>query len=162
MQYTSDGRTWRDRITVFLDSLDVVVVNPYDNIIDGFSEKHEVEKVNEAFLLGDYLEVSKLMRRIRNNDLRAIDICDFVIAYVNVEVPMCGTYEEIFTANRQKKPVFIVVEGGRDCCPFWLFGTTPLSYIHEDFESLCKHISVLDSGDMEMGDRWKLLNPKLR
>jgi hypothetical protein len=55
-------------------------------------------------------------------DLRVVDIVDFLIVYVNTDAYTVGTWEEFFWANRAKKPLFVVVEGGKQNCPalaFW-------------------------------------------
>ena len=54
-----------------------------------------------------YEELSGLMKTIRSVDLRLVDISDFLIVSLDLNTHPCGTYEEIFLANRQKKPIII-------------------------------------------------------
>ena len=62
------------------------------------------------------------MKEIRNVDLRMVDISDFIIANIDLDVHACGTYEEIVTANRQKKPIIVRMKQGKSHAPDWLLG----------------------------------------
>jgi len=57
------------------------------------------------------------MKQIRPVDLRMVDICDFLVVNLDLQVHACGTYEELFWANRMKKPVLIRIEQGIEHTP---------------------------------------------
>ena len=47
------------------------------------------------------------MKQIRPVDLRMVDICDFLIVNLDLEVHATGTYEELYWANRCIKPILV-------------------------------------------------------
>jgi hypothetical protein len=71
------------------------------------------------------------MKPVRNIDLRLVDIADFVIVHLDTTIYSFGTVEEIANANREKKPILVHVEQGKQYAPNWLFGMIP----HEDIFS---------------------------
>jgi hypothetical protein len=80
------------------------------------------------------------MKPIRCVDLRMVDVCDFLVVNLDMDIHACGTYEEIFLANRQKKPVFLHIEQGKRATPDWLFATLPHKYFHSSWGALQAHI----------------------
>ena len=49
------------------------------------------------------------------NQIHAVeDIADFIIAHLVPDVASWGSAEEIVTAVRMKKPIFVSMEGGKD------------------------------------------------
>ena len=119
------GFVWRERLTSFLNTLGIVVFNPCnkplkDNDSLAFETAEAREVRNKAKQRGDLKTAANCMKPIRATDLRMVDISDFLIANIDMEVHACGTYEEIFTANRQRKPILIHVEGGKANTPDWL------------------------------------------
>jgi hypothetical protein len=98
--------------------------------IDYYKETGQYEKIREKF------------GTIRSADLRCVDVSDFIIAHIDLDVHACGTYEEIVTANRQKKPVLIWCKQGKNQAPNWLFFMLPHEHI---FDSLDDILSYLDS-----------------
>ena len=81
---------------------------------------------------GSYQELSKIMRKIRVEDLSLVDRADFLIASISAKTASWGTAEEVFWANRMKKPIFLVVSkaaaparsGFSAHCPTIRFTTT--------------------------------------
>ena len=53
------------------------------------------------------------MRTVRTYDLNLVDRSDFIIAHIIPAVASWGSAEELVTAIRMKKPVFISMEGGK-------------------------------------------------
>jgi uncharacterized membrane protein len=106
--------------------------------------------------LGKLGPVVDEMKPIRRVDLRMVDICDFLIVNLDLDIHACGTYEEIFLANRQKKPILIHVEQGRNAVPDWLLGTVPEEYIFDSWDDLYDYLNRVN-GDEEWKDvhgRW--------
>jgi hypothetical protein len=68
---------------------------------------------------------------------------------------MCGSYEEIVTANRQKKPVLIWCEQGKNKAPNWLFFMLPHENIFNSMEEIINHLQVIDSLEKTVQlERW--------
>ena len=61
--------------------------------------------------LENYDEITNRMKTIRSYDLNLVDRSDFIIAHLVPEVASWGSAEEIVTAVRMKKPIFISMEG---------------------------------------------------
>ena len=165
IEYTKDGKTWRNKAKDFLKSLNIVSFDPYDKPLENSTEEgNELfyswrEKLKE----GKFDEVAEFARKIRSEDLRLTDIVDFAIAYIDPKVPTFGSVEELTQICRAKKPAFIVIEGGKENCPLWLLGMFSHKYIYNSFEDLFSVIYNIDAGIKEMDShRWKLLKPEYR
>jgi hypothetical protein len=127
----------------------------------------ETESANESLKLlrakGEYDEVERIMKRIRSFDLALTDKADFIVAYIDPEVFTCGSIEELSWANRQKKPIFLIVEGGKSKCPLWLFGMIPYKYIYNNLDEVVEAIKKIDSGEKETdSSRWRILREEFR
>ena len=77
---------------------------------------------------GEYDKV-EAYKEIRSYDLSLIDRSDFVIFVYDPEVVTCGSWEEFFTANRMKKPIFFVNVRGKNATPMWVFWTISQIYL---------------------------------
>jgi hypothetical protein len=86
------------------------------------------------------------------------DIADFLVVYVDKSIPMCGTWEELFNANRQKKPILVFIEGGAKEASLWLHGTIHYKYIFENLGEVKSFIAAIDDGIVQMDGRWQLLD----
>jgi hypothetical protein len=110
-------------------------------------------------MAGNYDLVSSEMKEIRNTDLNAVDIVDFIIVNIDTEVHACGTYEEIFWANRMKKPVLVHCEQGKKGLPDWLFGMMPHELMFGDWMPLKEYLINVDFGmDTRTFNRWTLFD----
>jgi hypothetical protein len=102
-------------------------------------------------------------KQIRMNDLALIDRADFIICQIDMEKLSCGTWEELFTANRRKAPIFIHAVQGKHNLPFWMFWTLPHKYFYNDLDDIIDTLYKINAGDVEIdSDRWKLLKPEFR
>lgn len=110
---------------------------------------------------GRWEELTQLVNTFRHQDLRFIDNCDFVVVYINRKVHTCGTYDEIFMAERQQKPIFAIVEGGKKECPDWLFGAIRWQEMFDTFEESVNHLLKIHRGEVTMDSRWILVHKYL-
>jgi nucleoside 2-deoxyribosyltransferase len=154
------GHGWRDKITPYLESLGVVVFNPIKKPSSIGAEDDEVHKHKiELKLNKNYDILSSLMKSIRSVDLRLVDISDFLIVNLDLDVHPCGTYEEIFWANRQKKPIIIHMVQGKQKAPDWLFGTIPHQMIFSSWEEIQIYLKYINnSNNIDSYNRWYFLN----
>lgn len=157
MDRVSDrGNGWRDNITPFLESLGIIVFNPIKKpsvlgAEDEATHKHKIALKSEE----KYNDLSHLMKSIRSIDLRLVDISDFLIVNLDLDVHPCGTYEEIFWANRQKKPIIIHMVQGKQKAPDWLFGTIPHDMIFSSWDEVKEYVhSVHTSKEIKSYNRW--------
>jgi nucleoside 2-deoxyribosyltransferase len=150
------GIDWRRNITPFLQNLGVVILDPTDKPIDiGLEDIENRQYRKELKQAGNYDALSEQIRTLRVVDLRMIDISDFIIVYLNNDIVSCGTYEELFWANRMKKPILIMCEQGKNECPDWLFGVLPHQHIMSTWEDLYKYLDKVNQGlDTNCYKRW--------
>ncbi len=61
------------------------------------------------------------------------------------DVASWGSAEEIVTAVRMKKPIFISMEGGKKATPLWMMGMVPHHYIYDSVEDIIEMIKSIFS-----------------
>lgn len=157
------GITWRSKLTPCLKELGIKVINPCNKPIDNVAEddytRHWIEYYKET---EQYEKIKKHYSIIRCADLRCVDISDFIIAHIDISVHACGTYEEIVTANRQKKPVLIWCEQGKQYAPNWLFFMLPHQHIFGSSNEIIEYLKHVDSTqDIHDFGRWIFFNQEL-
>jgi nucleoside 2-deoxyribosyltransferase len=154
------GLEWRQYITPYLRSFGVQVLNPLNKptniaVEDANTAKYKAKLKSS----GNYDELSKLMKEIRAVDLRMVDISDFLIVNLDINTHPCGTLEEIFWANRQKKPILIRIAQGKKEAPDWLFGTIPHHFLFNTWQELIEYLNLIDSNNLSAIDkRWCFFN----
>ena len=68
---------------------------------------------------------------------------------------MCGSYEEIATANRQKKPILVWCEQGKMEAPNWLFFMLPHEHIFSSLDQMVNYLNqVNETKNTENLKRW--------
>ena len=155
MQYAS-GRDWREQVTNDLEPLGIRVFNPYDkpfvkDVDEGEDTRLSLEHCQKHGYFNDVAERMKLIRS------------DFIIAHLLPDVASWGSAEELVTAVRMKKPIFISMEGGKHATPLWMMGMLPHHYIYDSIEEVVEMIEQIDSADKKIdSDRWRLLRKELR
>lgn len=154
------GTTWRDNITPFLQDLNVIVFNPIKKpSIEGCEDSETHAQKIKLKQEHKYDELSTIMKTIRSVDLRLVDISDFLIVNLDLDIHPCGTYEEIFLANRSKKPVVVHMEQGKQNAPDWLFGTLPHDMIFSTWLEVQNYLQYIHtSAEIQHYNRWRFFN----
>ena len=150
------GATWRDNITPFLEQMGVIVFNPITKPTTTGMEDHDSHVIKTKLKQKErYDELSEMMKVIRRVDLRLVDISDFLIVNLNLDIHPCGTYEEIFWANRQKKPIVVHMEQGKNSAPDWLFGTIPHQTIFSSWDDIKEYLTHINASEnIDTYKRW--------
>lgn len=150
------GATWRDSITPFLQELNIVVFNPISKPTDVGLEDTDTHKIKTKLKeMQRYDELTAMMKTIRAVDLRLVDMSDFMIVNLDLDTHPCGTLEEIFWANRQKKPILVHMVQGKNHTPDWLFGTIPHQMIFSTWEEIKNYLIHIDSSEnIDTHKRW--------
>lgn len=152
------GVGWRKAITPYLKSWGVRILDPTNKPKHLLPEQSEqIAQRHRLKEKGEYDVLAAFMKQIRKVDLRMVDLSDFVIVYLDLDTPMCGTWDELFQADRQRKPIMIVCPQGISKVPDWLFGTVPYQYMFQNFQSLYEYLCKLDRGDEVESKRWWFL-----
>jgi len=151
------GTGWRDSITPFLENLSIVVFNPISKPTDIGLEDNDTHHIKTKLKqMGRYDELSAMMKTIRAVDLRLVDISDFIIVNLDLDIHPCGTYEEIFLANRSKKPIIVHMEQGKSQTPDWLFGTIPHQMIFSTWLEVKNYLQHIHTdAEIEYYNRWR-------
>ncbi len=159
------GVSWRNYLIKELAECNFSWLNPCDKKF--VKDTHETgdyqKRLKEMRANGQYDELAKELRLIRIYDLSMCDRSDFIIFYFDDEKLTCGSWEEIFSANSNKRPIFFISKNGIDKIPLWMFGCIPHKYFYSSLDSAIKTIKDIDSGVKEMdSDRWRLFRKEFR
>jgi hypothetical protein len=164
MQYLS-GRDWRADVVDKLSPLKVSCFNPYEKpFMKDVGEDEETRDQMETWMkTKQYDRVTDRMKTVRAYDLNLVDRSDFIVAHLVPNVASWGSAEEIVTAVRMKKPIFVSMEGGKSKTPLWMLGMFPHKYIYNSVDEIIDMLYAIDSGEKEIdSDRWRLLQKQFR
>lgn len=152
-----NGVGWRKNITPFLRAKNILVFDPCDKpTLDNKEDLDFRAKKKELRDKKDWDGLKALMKPVRRIDLRMCDEASFLIVNLDMEIHPCGTYEEIFLANRQRKPILVHCEQGKSQVPDWLFAALPHNLFFDDWFDLKEYVSCIDSGlnNDDLNGRW--------
>lgn len=164
MQYVS-GRNWREHVTEKLHPLGITCFDPYKKpfIKDVEEDEASRQEMETWMKTKQYDRVTDRMKTVRAYDLNLVDRSDFIIAHLVPEVASWGSAEEIVTAVREKKPVFVSMEGGKSKTPLWMLGMFPHKYIYNTVDEIIDMLFAIDCGNKPIdSDRWRLLQKEYR
>lgn len=152
------GTEWRQKITPELNKMNVTVLDPTNKPGGYLSETKEEQRTIKEFKdKKDYNSLRSFMKKIRRYDLRLVDNADFIIAYIDTSIHMCGSYDEIFTAEDQQKPILYIVKGGTDTLSSWMFAVIDdFDTVFESLEDCIKYIKEINEGKVELNSKWVL------
>ena len=141
------GAGWRDSLTPYLEEKNVTVFNPLKHCFWGSTDFYGVkrpliEKLEEE---GRFSELREEVKILNHWDLRTVDLSSFLIVNYDRNVHMCGTYEEIFKANLQCKPVLLVLSCKKNELSKWMYGRFPDDHMFESWEELKSYLDDIDS-----------------
>lgn len=151
------GVGWRKDITPSLHKLGVMVYNPCSKPVENplaMESEETTEIINALKEDNKFKEIREKYKHIRNVDLRMVDTADFLIAYIDLDIHTCGTYEEIVTANRSKKPVLVVCKQGTSRLPNWLLFMLPDQHLFCNMEELVDYLGAINRGWDDETNRW--------
>jgi len=154
------GVGWRQHLIQSLKDLKILWLDPTRKPIDiGVEDLENRALRHKAKRAGDFECVRGQMKQIRPVDLRMVDICDFLVVNLDMQVHACGTYEELFWANRMKKPVLIRIEQGIEHTPDWLFGTFPFEMIFSTWDQVTTYLRhIAHDPVIDRLNRWYFFN----
>lgn len=150
------GKEWRDEITPFLRDLGVTVFDPLRKPLDIGLEDDD-GRDTRILLKRNYQfdDLTKIVKVVRLADLRMVDKADFLIVNYDMSIHMCGTMEELFLANREKKPILIMCPQGKRNIPDWLYGVMPHQFFFQNWEEVRHYINYVNGSEhVEHLKRW--------
>ena len=150
------GTGWRDSLTPFLKELGVVVHNPieltekcppqdFGNLDDRVAWKES----------GEYDLLAQSSKRTRKLDLYHVDKCDFMVWYCDLSILTCGSWEELFVANRMKRPIIVWCRQGKAALYNWMFGMAPHQMFFQTILEVKDYLTYIDTHErIETHGRW--------
>lgn len=152
------GKQWRLDLDKWLPELGITHLNPHNKPFKGPQEDDASRtEINAWKKLGKLKEIREKYNHIRTIDLRCVDYASFLIARIDVSVHMAGTYEEIVTANRQKKPILCHVVQGIEETPNWLVLMLPSWSFFNTMEEIKSYLEKINNTPYdELDKRWTI------
>lgn len=151
------GVAWRKDLTPFLKSKNILVFDPCNKPLAKSKEDDEFKYLKLQLKANkDFDGLKREMKSVRRVDLRMVDEAGFLIINLDLDVHPCGTYEELFLANRQRKPIIIRCEQGKTAVPDWLYGTLPHELFFDTWTQVKDYITSIDSDEVvnDIDGRW--------
>ena len=153
-----DGVGWRRSMIESAKDLGIKWIDPTNKPAkfkpEIGTEKHLINRLKEE---GDFEEIVRQVKRYRREDLRFVDISDSLIAYIDPDIHLAGTYDEIYLAERQCKPRFLIIKGGKKRCPNWLFGVFKVSDMFDSVDECIQRLRETDNGNYPVSREWVLI-----
>ncbi len=113
----------------------------------------------------DWKNLSKVVGEIAHVDLRLVDKSDIILVNMpkmkgtDYQVPTYGTIHEIVVARQQRKPVFMVWEGGKGDCSAWMMWLVGHQNVFDTFDDVLVRLKNISEGKAAYNARdWLLLN----
>jgi hypothetical protein len=158
MEYSVDnGQDWRINIQKELKDLDLIFLDPTQKpTAVALEDEHTKALLQELRAKGDYDTLKYMMSAIRAYDLRMVDMADFLIVHLDFNIQTTGSWEEIFLANRSKKPILLHYAQGRENIPYWLWGTLPKQTMFSTWEEVHNYIRhIAHDENIDDLNRWR-------
>ena len=140
------GKDWREELKPFLWNMGMGVFDPCDKPIGKSEDSVTVEKVRSLKRSKRYGEARKVMKEIVNVDLTLLDLSSILIAYIDKDVHMCGSYSELTYGALEKKSIYVVCKQGKDEVPNWLYGLLNPDLFYDSFTELKQALTSLNQG----------------
>lgn len=159
------GASWRNEIKSKLQALNLFWFDPLNKVFikDVIESGKHQKQLKDLRSDGEFDELTIRMKEIRSYDLSMVDRADAIIFYFDINTFTCGSWEELVTANRAKKPIFFICKQGVRNVPLWMFGMIPHKYFYNSIDEVVKILQDIDSGKHEIDSyRWRLLKPEFR
>lgn len=163
-----EAESWRDKVKEKLEPLNIKILSPLDNLFKTFTPESEGwnKKLKEMLKNSENWDfVHKETQKIRNRDLAMVDRSDFIICVLDITKPTYGTTDEIITAKKACKPVFLVIPesqnvvGGYASCPIWLCSYFKPNWVYSSLEEVIEKIYDINNKPAEELNNkyWKIL-----
>lgn len=144
---------WRDYLKEKLSPIGVEILSPLDNPFKTFKPESSGWNKKLKEMLQDphnWDIVHEESQKIRNRDLAMVDRADFLIGVLDPNTPTFGLTDEVITAKRQMKPVFLVIpELGYKGCPIWLCSYFKPHWVYKSIDDVIEGLYKIDKSPPE-------------
>lgn len=153
------GIEWRNYVSNALkERYNAIPYNPMAKPIEIAGEMEGRELRKQWKSSGQYDKLAEFMRIVRRVDLRMTDKADVGIFYIDIDIHMCGSYEELTWMNRCKKPCLVVCKQGVFQIPDWIFGMIPVQHMMNCWDELFNYLNRVNDGWDDGTNRWLKFN----
>lgn len=121
----------------------------------------EKNRINKYKTEKNWPALRRLMKQIVKQDLRQVDLCDFVVVFIDRNVPTFGTLHELFVSEMERKLALIVPIGGKESCPAWIFGIIHHDFIFETADDAIEYLVKTNSGEISLNSKLILFRREL-
>ncbi len=158
------GKGWRNDIKQDLKQFGLKVNDPtskagkYKYSLSQLNDKQD--RLHQIKEQGNFDEYTKENKKIRNVCLAMVDNSDFLISKYSI-CKTYGTWEEVFWANRCRKPILLYVEHDSiKEVSGWIFATLPWRTFFTEKQEIIEYLTEIHengpANDDPNIDRWML------
>lgn len=140
------GAGWRSEVSAYLKPLGVKVYNPLEKPINRGDEVENRLLRHNLKREGRFDEFTLLMKDVRHTDRRMTDKSDFIICYIDLDIHLCGTYDELGLAADQRKPILVWCKQGKENVPDWLFAQCDHRLFFSSLNELKGYLNGINDG----------------
>jgi len=158
------GKGWRRELIGKCknNGLKIKFLDPTNKIAKLTKEvDEEQDAIREMKKNRKWEDLTHFMKRVVRCDHRSVDLADFVICYLDTDVHMCGSYFELQSVLTQKKPYFIIIKGGKEKTPNWLFGILDHNSIFSSVDEVVASLIEINNGEQLLDSRWVLIRKEI-
>jgi len=154
-----DGVGWRKELRRKCKkaSLPLKFFDPTDKP-EGLGSEVGDEKMRIQRLMkqGKWEQAQNEVRIFRRYDLRMVDHSHLYIIYIDLNVYACGTWDEFNVAERQGKPLFVIMAPGQSKyeIPSWAIASVNEDEVFEGVDECVEHLKLLHEGKISFDRRW--------
>lgn len=151
------GEGWRQEFIKKTEHLNLKLIDP-TNKPNPDKRYHEERAILDQLKQNEmWDELTSFVKGFRKVDLRYTDLADAIIVYIDTDLYTVGTWDEVFTAERQRKPIFAIVKGGKKSMPAWLFAVIKHKEVFESVDECVNYIENINNGSVALDNRWLLI-----
>lgn len=165
IENSTDSFSWREKAANILSSIGVICLDPTNKIFESGKQEDKKlkEKLFEKLAQNDIDYVRSTMQQVIYEDLRAVDLSDFLLFNFEFQKPTFGTMHELVIANQQSKACFIISNCKLNKVPLWILGLIKKEHIYENLDLALETILKINLGEIKLSSKkWKLLRKEIR
>lgn len=154
-----DGVGWRKELRkkCIYAKLPVTFFDPTDKPKGLGSEVgDEKMRIQKLMKQGKWEQAQSEVKIFRRYDLRMVDHSHLYIVYIDLNVHYCGTWDEFNVAERQGKPLFVIMAPGQSKyeIPSWSIASVNENEVFESVDGCVEHLKLLNDGKILLDRRW--------
>lgn len=163
------GKPWRIELTKWLKSRRALPIDPYHKPMlaiheDAMESDDGYERRKKAMATLPMTQeardtVRDVMKPVVHTDLRIVDHSDALVVNLDVDRRPCGTFDEMFTADNQNKPVIVYCPQGVQAIHDWCWGRLKPELFFDDWVNVKEYLRHIDEDDdIDLLGRWKFFD----